>query len=92
MKEPIRRTMGEEIVDKESACLSSAIIGGHENQLRTKSATGDVAKVLDLWCRDAAMHLVRTRRGDVSHLHRAVGDGAQDGIESRRHGMISRTD
>src|SRR3989442_5004258 len=38
------------------------------------------------------MHLVRTRRGDVSHLHRAVGDGAQDGIERRRHGMTPRTD
>jgi hypothetical protein len=68
--------MGEEIVDYKSARLSSTIIGGHHNQLRTERATHEVTEVLDVWWRHAALHLVRTRRGDVSHLHRALGDRA----------------
>src|SRR5258708_2561790 len=92
MKKPVRRAMGEEIVDKKSARLSSTIIGGHHNQLRTERATSEVTEVLDVWWRHAALQLVRTRRGDVSHLHRAFGDHAQDGVERPRHGMTPRTD
>src|SRR5437879_723665 len=92
MQEPIGGSMGEEIVDKERPDLSSPIIGRDDNQLRTERPTREVAKVRDVRGCDAAMHLVRTWYGDVSHRHRTVGHGAQNGIEGGHHGMTPRTD
>src|SRR6516165_8936904 len=92
MQEPIRSTMRKEIVDTERACLASAIIGGHENQLRTQRATRDVTQVLDVSGRHAAMDLIGTWRGNVGYGHGALCDYSQDGVKRPRHGMTPRTD
>jgi len=76
--EPVRRAVGEHVVDEEHARLAAAIVAGNRNQLGAEIAAYEVGEAVDADRRQLAVDLVGARRHDARRVSEALVQRADD--------------